>query len=160
MGRSKPSFQHISTPINNKDPHTHKTFLPFWRRIGGMLLNDTDAVAQREPLIGPLLHGSIKGGLRDVDVPDRSDRQPDMERVLIPQLHAITHVGDVVQVRVSEFPQQLVHLAVEVRIGILDHAGFSAQLLQKAQGMELTVIVRGILTHGNKTRTIGADSQA
>jgi hypothetical protein len=41
------------------------------RRIG--IPHEQDAVAQRKPLIGPLLHGLFERGLGDVDVPGSSD---------------------------------------------------------------------------------------
>ena len=71
-----------------------------------MLLDNPYPLPQREPLIGPLPHRFIEGGLCKVDVPDGGDGPPYVQGVLVPQLHAVIEIGDVVEVRVRDLPKQ------------------------------------------------------
>ena len=81
------------------------------------------------------------------DVADGSNRPSDVLRVPIPQLDAVSHVGDVVEVRIFDLPQETIDKPVEFRILALNEAGLLTQTLQKAQRMELGVLVWGLLTH-------------
>jgi hypothetical protein len=62
--------------------------------------------------------------------------------VLIPQLHPVRHVGDVVQVRVGQFSEQSVHAAIEHGGRAPQLLGFRAQLFEQAERVELAVIRR------------------
>jgi hypothetical protein len=117
-------------------------------------------VAKYKPLIRPLLHGFVECGSCNVYMPDRCNDPSDVQGVLIPQLHPVTHICDVVEVGILKFPQQLIHHTIQVGIRVLDEGGFPSQPLKYAERIELAVLVRGLLTHENKTRTLAARSQA
>jgi hypothetical protein len=59
----------------------------------------------------------------------RGNNPSDLICVLIPQLHAEAHIGDVVQVRICQLTEQVGHAPIEVGVGALLDAGFGANAL-------------------------------
>lgn len=94
-----------------------------------MVQNHADTLAQRKPLVRPFLDGPIECSPRYVYVSNRSDGPTDVQGVLVPQLHAVAHIGDVVKVGVADLPQQLIDARMHVRKRRAREAGLGTQAL-------------------------------
>ena len=76
-----------------------------------------------------MLHGLVEGGTRHENGARSGDNPPDMQRVLVPQLHAEAHIGDVVQVRVLKLAQQFIHALIETVVRSPNEVRFGTQAL-------------------------------
>ena len=88
-----------------------------------------NSLPQRELLVRPLLHGFIESRTCHENRSCSGDNPSDMKRVVIPQLHAKAHIGDVVQVWVLKLPQQFVHAFVETIVRPPNEVRFGTQTL-------------------------------
>ena len=70
-----------------------------------MFPDDHDAVPERKVLFREVPDRFLERCLGYVDVSDRSNGPTYVQGVRIPQLHAIIHVGDVVEVWIPDLPQ-------------------------------------------------------
>ena len=77
-------------------------------------MEDANAVAESEPLVRPFLYGLIERGLRNIYVSDGGDGPTYVQGVLIPQLHAVIQVGDVVEVRILDLAEKFIYATIEV----------------------------------------------
>src|ERR1700675_3632297 len=119
-----------------------------------MLANEHNSLAQREMLVRPIFHRLLKRSVSHADGACRCHGPANMVGVPVPQLDAVAHVRDVVQVGVRELSQQLVHAEIELRGAAPKLAALRTQLLQQTQRMELAALVFRILTHGEQKKNI------
>jgi hypothetical protein len=108
-----------------------------------MLADEHNPVSKRKALMRPLLDRRFERSVREDDRARSCDRPPDVVCVPFPQLNAIAHIGDVVEVGICELPQQLVHAEIELRGAAPKLACLGTQMLQEAERMELAALVVG-----------------
>lgn len=99
-----------------------------------MLPDDLYAVAQREALVWIVGNGGVERSVPDGDARRRGNHPPD---VLVVQIGR-----DIVQVRIGQLAEQLVHAVIELRGRAPKLAAFGTQLLEQAERVELAFAFR------------------
>jgi len=114
-----------------------------------MLPEKLHSIAQGQALCRPVLYRFLECGARYEYVPCRRHKPSPVHRVAIPQVDAVTHVLDVVQVGVFQLPHHVVYAEMEIRCRTSELTALGTQLLQQAKRMELAVLF-GVVLHGNE----------